>query len=306
MENNEIKKTNKSKKFLIAFIVVLVIVLAVAIPVSLLSSKEPSKSKGGLKEAKEVKKYECTKKGELCTFKEMYEGVEVNVEVAKGKTYTFSMIANDKNTMTLMLQQNIEKDVEWHDEGINLKGPQTSLYQLNELVKDWENISVIEKYSYTDKGKVDIENYCSTATNPTKYECPENQYDTRGYNGLTIVNGEVKLLFNLPPEENLEEGFEILKEGTLQTSAKARFITIEEYNEFVTDDGPAKWLIEGLDKSEGYWTMTSATKLTTGYNQAAVAIVNKKGKSSTENVPVARGNEYYKVGIRPVIKINKN
>ena len=52
--------------------------------------------------------------------------------------------------------------------------------------------------------------------------------------------------------------------------------------------------------------MTSATKLTTGYNQAAVALVNKKGKSSTENVPVARGNEYYKVGIRPVIKINKN
>ena len=146
MENNEIKKTNKSKKFLIAFIVVLVIVLAVAIPVSLLSSKEPSKSKGGLKEAKEVKKYECTKKGELCTFKEMYEGVEVNVEVAKGKTYTFSMIANDKNTMTLMLQQNIEKDVEWDEEGSNQKGPQTALYKLNELIKGWEKAIKITQY----------------------------------------------------------------------------------------------------------------------------------------------------------------
>lgn len=305
MENNENKKKFNSKKLLVVLIIVLVIILAIAIPISLLSSNKPEKEKNKLNGPKEVKTYECTQKGKVCSFQEMYKGVEVNVEVAKDEVYTFSMIANDRNTMTLMLQQNIDKDVEWDEEGSNQKGPQTALYELNELVKEWDNIPNIEKYSYTDKGKLTVENYCATAVNPTVYECPENQYDKRGYTGLTIENGKFKFLFNLPPMENPEPGFETLTEGTILTTAKARLITLEEYEEFITDDGVAKWLMEGLDKNEGYWTMTSASKLTTGYNQAAVAIINKDGKIRTENVPVARGNEYYKVGIRPVIKIDK-
>ena len=80
----------------------------------------------------------------------------------------------------------------------------------------------------------------------------KDQYDKRGYTGINITNGEMKLLFNLPPDRNPEPGFEVLKEGTIQTTAKARLITIEEYDEFVTEDGPAKWLIENLDKNEGY------------------------------------------------------
>ena len=305
MENNENKKKNNSKKFLLVLIIVLVIALAIIIPVSLLSKDKPGNNKNKLKGPKDVKTYECTKKGQICSFQEMYKGVEVNVEVAKDKTYTFSMIANDKNTMTLMLQQNIEKDVEWDEEGSNQKGPQTALYKLNELIKDWENIPSIKKYSYTDRGKIDSERICSSIGERDEYQCPKQPTDKRGYNGLTIEDGNIKFLFNLPPMENPEPGFETLTEGTILTTAKARLITIEEYEEFITDDGIAKWLLEGLDKNEGYWTMTSAHKLTTGYNYAAIAIVNKDGKIRTENVPVARGNEYYKVGIRPVIKIDK-
>ena len=305
MENNENKKKNNSKKFLLVLIIVLVIALAIAIPVSLLSKDKPGNNKNKLNGPKKVKTYECTKKGQICSFQEMYKGVEVNVEVAKDKTYTFSMIANDKNTMTLMLQQNIEKDVEWDEEGSNQKGPQTALYKLNELIKGWENIPSIKKYSYIDRGKIDSERICSSIGERDEYQCPKQPTDKRGYNGLTIEDGNIKFLFNLPPMENPEPGFETLTEGTILTTAKARLITIEEYEEFITDDGIAKWLLEGLDKNEGYWTMTSAHKLTTGYNYAAIAIVNKDGKIRTENVPVARGNEYYKVGIRPVIKIDK-
>ena len=305
MENNENKKKNNSKKILLVLIIVLVIALAIIIPVSLLSKDKPGNNKNKLKGPKDVKTYECTQKGQICSFQEMYKGVEVNVEVAKDKTYTFSMIANDKNTMTLMLQQNIEKDVEWDEEGSNQKGPQTALYKLNELIKGWENIPSIKKYSYTDRGKIDSERICSSIGERDEYQCPKQPTDKRGYNGLTIENGKFKFLFNLPPMENPEPGFETLTEGTILTTAKARLITIEEYEEFITDDGIAKWLLEGLDKNEGYWTMTSAHKLTTGYNYAAIAIVNKDGKIRTEDVPVARGNEYYKVGIRPVIKIDK-
>lgn len=305
MENNENKKKNNFKKLLVTFIIILVIILAIIIPVSLLSKDKPGNNKNKLKGPKDVKTYECTKKGQICSFQEMYKGVEVNVEVAKDKTYTFSMIANDKNTMTLMLQQNIEKDVEWDEEGSNQKGPQTALYKLNELIKDWENIPSIKKYSYTDRGKIDSERICSSIGERDEYQCPKQPTDKRGYNGLTIEDGNIKFLFNLPQIDDPEPGFETLTEGTILTTAKARLITIEEYEEFITDDGIAKWLLEGLDKNEGYWTMTSAHKLTTGYNYAAIAIVNKDGKIRTENVPVARGNEYYKVGIRPVIKIDK-
>ena len=304
MENNE-KKTNKLKKLLIIFIISLVIILSTIIAIIFLPSKTPTTNKPSLKGPKDVKTYDCLKKGEICSFQEMYKGVEVNVEVAKGKTYTFSMIANDKFTMTLMLQQNVLADVEWHDEGNNQKGPITALYELNEFVKDWDNINNIEEYSYTDRGKLDSETICSRNETHNEYECPKDQFDTRGYNGLNITNGEVKFLFNLPDMKNPEPGIEKLTEGYLQSTAKARLLTIEEYEEFITDEGIAKWLIEGLDKNEGYWTMTSSHKLTTGYNQAALAIVNKDNKLKVEAIPVARGNAYYKVGIRPVIKIDK-
>ena len=197
MENTENKKTNKLKKVLIVFIVLLVIIIAIAIPFSLLTKdKEPSNGKNKLKGPKDVKTYECTKKGEVCSFEEMYEGVEVNVEVAEGKTYTFSMIANGKDTMTLMLQENILDDIEWHEEGINMKGPQTLMYELNEIVKEWTKLDDIIQYEYTDKGKKTSDSYCSTATSPTEYECPKDKYDKRGYTGINITDGKIKMLFS--------------------------------------------------------------------------------------------------------------
>ena len=305
MEQKNTQKKNNLKKLLVAFIIILVIVLVIAIPVSLLSSNKPSNNnKNKLNGPKDVKDYPCTKKGEICSYQEMYKGVEVNVEVSKGETYTFRMIANDKFTMTLMLEENIEEDVEWEEEGINFKGPQTALFKVNQKVANWNNINNLKKYSYTDKGKLDSEQLCATGEH-NEFECPKDEFDKRGYNSLNIEDGKVKFIYNMPPEKDPEPGFELITEGTLQGTAKARLITLEEYEEFINDDGVAKWLMEGLDKNEGYWTMTSASKLTTGYNQAAVAIVNKAGKIRTENVPVARGNEYYKVGIRPVIKIDK-
>ena len=303
MENNETKKTNNLKKYLIAFIIVLVIILAVAIPVSLLSGSKPTKSKAGLKEAKEVKDYECTKKGNVCSFNEMYEGVEVNVEVAKGKTYTFSMIANDKDTMTLMLQQNIEEEVQWHMELINMKGPQYALQKLNEKVAGWTNIDNITKYSYEDGGKKDYERICNSTEREEGYECPTNASESRCYNGLNIENGEAKFFFNLPQEET-EPGVPISKEGSIEAKVKARLITLEEVEEFNIDKGIPKWLIENLDKNEAYWTMTSSPSMTTAYYQGAIAIANVDNKLSVESAFVD-GEDRLKIGIRPVITIYK-
>ena len=304
MENNETKKPNNSRKYLVAFIIVLAITLAIAIPVSLLATKAPTKSKAGLKEAKEVKTYECTKKGKVCSFNEMYEGVEVNVEVAKGKTYTFSMIANDTDTMTLMLQQNIKEKIDWHGETINRKGPQSSLQRLNEAVAGWDNISYIEKYSYEDRGKKDSEAYCASDKIEQGFKCPTDEYDTRGYKGLTIDNGEVTFLFNLPQEKNLDEGQVIATQGTILAKVKARLITIEEVEEFNIDKGMPSWLIEGLDKNKGYWTMTSSPSMTTAYYQGALAVVNNDKNVSIESVFV-QGDDRFEVGIRPVITIYK-
>ena len=302
MENNETKKTNNSRKYLVAFIIVLAIILAVAIPVSLLSSaNKDSKSKTDLKEAKEVKEYECTKKGNVCSFNEMYEGVEVNVEVAKGKTYTFSMIANDKDTMTLMLQQNVEVVTDWHNELINMKGPQYALQKLNEAVANWDKLSNIEKYSYEDRGKKDLENYCNSTTIEEGFKCPTDESDTRGYKGITIEDGNATFLFNLPKPE---DGTNVATTGSIEAKVKARLITIEEVEEFNVDKGIPKWLTEGLSKNEGYWTMTSSPSMTTAYYQGALAVVNKDNKLSIESLFV-EGDETFKVGIRPVITIYK-
>ena len=161
-------------------------------------------------------------------------GVEVNVEVAKDKTYTFSMIANDKDTMTLMLQQNIKEKTDWHGETINMKGPQASLQRLNEEVATWDNISYIEKYTYEDKGKKDLEAYCQSDKIEPGFKCPADEYDTRGYKGITIDKGDITFLFNLPQEKDLEEGQSIATKGTILAKVRARLITIEDLSQYTT------------------------------------------------------------------------
>lgn len=305
METKEEKKQNTFKKILIGIIVVLVIFLAIAIPFSILNLNNSEQEKS-LTKAKDVKDYECTKKGEVCSFEEMYEGVEVNVEVAKDEIYTFIMIANDRDTMTLMLQQNIEEDVAWHSELINMKGPQLALQTLNEKVAGWTKISFIENYNYTDGGKKDLDKICNSDTAEPGFKCPEDESDSRCYNGLSITNGTVTFYFNLPKDANTEDGVSISTEGTILAKAKARLITLEEIEEYNTDDGIASWLIEGLAENEGYWTMTSSPSMTTAYYQGAISLVNKDGNPSVEATYVAGGQEAnLKVGLRPVITIDK-
>ncbi len=307
MENNETKKTNNTKKILVGIIIVLVIALIVAIPFSIISLNGNKENKNnGLKGPKKVKEYECTKKGNVCSFEEMYKGVEVNIEVAKGKTYTFSMIANDKDKMTLMLQQNIVDEADWHSELINMKGPQTALQELNEKVQKWTNVVDIENYAYTDSGKKDLERICGSSNEEQGFKCPEDEYDTRCYNGLSINRGKLTLNFNLPKNSELED-VEPLTEGTIENvTAKARMITLEEFNEFNIDKGLPKWLTEGLDKNEGYWTLTSSPSMTTAYFQGAIAIVNNNNKASIESLFVADPEaDDFKVGLRPVIEVFK-
>lgn len=306
MENNVNKKTNNSKKILISFIIILVLALVVAIPVSILMQDKSTKKDNDkeLKGPKKINQHECTKKGNVCSFNEMYEGVEVNVEVAEGKTYTFSMIANDIETMTLMLQENIEETTSWHNELINMKGPQNALQKLNEKIETWENISYIENYNYEDGGKKDLEKICASTALEDDFKCPKDSYDTRCYNGLTITNGEIKFLFNLPQDEGLGAEDRLATEGSIESKVKARLITLEEVEEFNTDKGIPTWLIENLDKNEGYWTMTSSPSMKTAYYQGAIAVVNKDGKLSIESAFV-EGEEKLKIGIRPVITVYK-
>ena len=103
------------------------------------------------------------------------------------------------------------------------------------LLSSLLKIDDIIQYEYTDKGKKTSDSYCSTATSPTDYECPKDKYDKRGYTGINITDGKIKMLYNLPPDEIEMANSPVLTETTLNTTAKARFITLEEYEEFVTE-----------------------------------------------------------------------
>ena len=288
----------KFRKGLKIFIIIDLILLMIIVPLSLLNNSQTKKEK-----EKPIKSDDCIYKGQLCSLKQMYEGVEVKVEVKKDTYYVFNVIANSIDKMTLLMNENLEKNVDWHGELINLKGPQSSLNKLLNITNDWENVDIIQSYSYNDYGKVNYEKTCAEGNTHKDYDCTTNTYTNRGYNGLSINDGTLTLNFNLPITEDEIPSQQI---SYPEYQAKARMITIEEVNEFLNGTEYPKWLINGLKENKAFWTISSSTAKKTGYQQGAIAIANVDNKVSIESLYTMYGSQTdFEVGIRPVIEIYK-
>ena len=116
------------------------------------------------KENTALKEYECLKKGKLCNSNEIYDGIEVEVEVKNNVKYRFYMISNTEEEITLIMANNIIDKVDWHIELINMKGPGTALGKIFEETKTWEKISNIQNYTYDDYGLKNFIESCKTDT----------------------------------------------------------------------------------------------------------------------------------------------
>lgn len=288
---------NKDKfiKGLKIFIIVLAVILIIAIPVSILTYGSNTNN---------LKTNTCTEKGNICTFDEIFEGVEVLVEVTDGKEYVFNVISNDENTMTLQMNKNLKREVNWHSELTNVKGPQNALETLLTATNKWNNIAVITDYQYTDFGKTNYETSCSTSSTEPDYDCSNDYHLSRGYNSLTIKDGVLTINTNMVsvvPDEVISNVYTFS-----DYQAKVRLITYEEVTSLVKEDAYPDWLISNLDEYDGYWTLTSATSMKVNYSQGATALARLNKTTSIENLYVLK--EYdasYTIGIRPVITIEK-
>ena len=279
---------DKFNKFLKIFIVVLATILVVSIvSLIIINNKET------------LKENECIKKGNICSPSDIFKGVEVEIAVSDNKKQRFYVISNTENEMTLMMKKNIINKIDWHDNLINIFGPDIPLMELSKLTKSWENISLIDNYSYDDSGKLLFEEKCKNSVDikEPNYDCTTEKVPTRGYFGIKINNGELKQKADV--EDNPLE-------DVLSTEMRARLITVEEIDKLVMNKELPKWLISGLGSKDGYWTLTSSTAMKNNYCQGAIAIANVNNKPSIESLFVLQEyEEGFEIGIRPVITVTK-
>lgn len=283
-------KLEKFNKALKIFIVVLTVILLVAIVILLLPTAIKEKEKP-------IKQHECIKLGKFCSEEEIYNGVEVEVEVAENKTERFHVISNTSYSMTLMLNENIAKKVDWHSDLFNIYGPDDPLIELANRTKTWKKIDKIKDYKYLDNGYATYVSNCQNQTTEPGYDCTNQAHPTRGYVGLRITNGTLFITTNFVTGQN---------EYETAYNLRARLITVEEIDALRYKQKLPKWLINDLSKKEGYWTLSSSTSKKSNYSQGAIAIANIDKEPSIESIFVMNNyNQNYKIGIRPVITIDK-
>ncbi|MBE6148667.1 MAG: hypothetical protein E7167_04180 [Firmicutes bacterium] len=277
-------KNNKKLFILIGIILIILIVVLIII-------RKPEKT------LPLIENNECIKKGNVCSLQDIKNGVYVDVEVNDKKSYGFYVISNTENEMTLIMNENIADNIDWHHELINMKGPLEALGQLSDYTYSWTKIDIIDNYTYDDYGKKYSDKLCEEGSNPG-YSCKYSIYKTRGYNKIVLSKDEKYVDFNFAPEE--EEP--LLRQDLSDFNLRARLITVEEVNELAN----AKWLDYGLKDNEGYWTLSSSTAANTRYAVGAYAVVKAENGISVESLFIQNSlNEELKIGIRPVISIEK-
>lgn len=286
-------KLDKFNKALKTFIIVLATVLIVAIVAIVITA--------GIDNEKEkpIKQHECTKMGKFCSEEDIYKGVEVDVEVSENKTQRFYVISNTEYNMTLMMKKNIAPQVEWFNELFNIFGPETAMLELADRTKSWANIDLIEDYTYNDNGYQTFLDNCQNGTDTQNYyDCSTELDPTRGYFGLSINKGILSIRENVIGGE---------KKVTFDKKKfRARLATVEEIDALRYYKKLPKWLINDLDDKEGYWTLSSSTSKKTNNSQGAIAIANVEKQASIESLFTTKEYEpKYKIGIRPVITIEK-
>ena len=279
---------DKFNKILKIFIITLASVLVIAIICCLIFAEDNT-----------LKENDCVKKGNICSATEIFKGVEVEIAVNDKKKQRFYVISNTENEMTLMMSKNITKRVDWHDNLLNIYGPDIALKEVADKTKSWTNIPLISNYIYEDTGKTLFEEKCKGDDDITEpnYDCTTEKIPTRGYFWVKINDGVLREKANLD-ENPLED--------TMATDVRARIISAEEIDNLVQNRTLPNWLISNLGDNEGYWTLTSSVAIKNNYCQGAIALANVKNKPSIESLFVQYYYEpTFEIGVRPVITIDK-
>ena len=243
---------------------------------------------------------ECLKLGNVCSNKDILNGIKVKIPVSPEEAYDFYLISNTDTEATYMMADDFIH-VDWHDEMINFKGPQKALYELNVATRTWSHVPIIENYSYEDFGYLTYTGVCDEKTIIMQdYDCKK----TPGYQILKINHGKGSIIYHIPPLASndpeitgMEDTWDF--EGT---TFRARLITLEEIGPLGDANGLATWLVDHSKNGDSYWTMTSNATPGSNYILEAHTITNQSGKPSVESHLVHNAN----ISIRPVITIPKN
>ena len=299
------KKVYKMKQSLIAFIG-LFLVIVIILLILLLNNNTITAYTTNIT-SREMDKYSCLYKGEICSEDDIDRGIKVHYRVSDKEAYDFYVLSNDEEKVTLIMATNIQNKVDWHSELINLKGPTSALEVLTARTQEWINVPVIESYKYEDEGNGFYKKLCSQDLSDEEvfYDCKDDKIKTRGYNGFSIKDGLGTLYFNLEEEKD----YEVTKQAILTgRTFRARLVEQKDLTNLILYRNTyPDWLIDNLKEEEGYWTMSSSTLPLTQYREAAFAVVNYKSKTLLrELLTIAERNKNFKtVGIRPVITIEK-
>jgi len=236
--------------------------------------------------------FETDANNNLVSYERAYEIGEEVTFIPGTRAIAWNVIAETKDTVTLMMSDILGEKTTWYWIGSNVNGPSAALVYLNELTKDWDNVDSIQSYEY-------INNL-------------NGENEGKGYQKLEIVNGvitittldaEEKTPYEIQSEEYPNTGVEDPDIPTLyeESPAKARLITKEEVealleknidHEFINNfnAAPADYDIDG------YWTLTGVEDSS---NWSAYS-VRWRGEFYDEDV-----ESYFDTGMRPVITIPK-
>ena len=162
--------------------------------------------RGSISDKDTYDNFSCNGNGVADSFESIYNyGDEVTFNPGDGDR-TWNVIGEDKESVTLLLAENIGGSTEWYsvelNSGDNNLGPKVVLDYLNGLTVDWNNVDPIASYSYVNN-----------LNGNTK---------SNGYQKIDIKDGDLTLFH--------KDGNYI----TLDSKSKARLLTIEELLEIAS------------------------------------------------------------------------
>ena len=155
----------------------------------------------------------------------LYEiGEEVTFDPGDGDR-TWNIIDENRDTVTLMLTENLGDAIGWYYTYDNSYGPVPALNYLNSLTTDWDNVDPISSYTYINNSSDKEEIY--------------------GYKKLEIKNGVTTITPKTGDLIKLDE----------TNKAKARILTREEIlliasksNQNLTEENLRKFIVDNLDE----------------------------------------------------------
>ena len=300
---SKLDKLNIFKRNLVIFSLCLLVCMVVGILMIIPQSMHKEFNAGY--QSRKLTNYNCLKKGEVCTQEDINRAIKVQIQVNEEETRDFYLISNDEESATFIMADNLEDDVDWHVEGINFRGPTKAIRQLLTSTENWYNLPIIASYKYEDFGNYWYNQKCGTIQDQLSdllYDCAKDITPARGYKDITIDENGLTINFNIPKDTNMPDHV------TYEVDAVyARLPSLEDIMDMNETVVYPEWLIDNLEDGEGFWTMSSSTNQTYNYNMAAYAVVNYNGTARLIELMTLNdmNNHFKKIGIRPVITIDK-